>query len=145
MNDGTTYPEYDGMQVTQLAAEMIEVQTKLEEADKVKKSLQKRFDFLRYVKVPEAMEEMDPNLTSLTIDGVGRLGLTPDMWVSTKAGAKEKAIDWLMDNGHGALVQETINASALKKLIKGLISSGEETPEDLFNISPFTRASITKK
>jgi hypothetical protein len=57
---------------------------------------------------------------------------------------KAEFFDWLRDNGRGDLLQENINPSTLKATVKGLVKNGEEIPEDLLNVSPFTRASITK-
>lgn len=107
-----------------------------------KTALQKEYDYLRFTLVPRVMDEQGIEL--LKIEGVGRLGLTSDINCSIKASAKEGAYEWLGDNGYGDLIQPTVNASSLKSAIKKAMADGLEVPEALFNISPFTRASVTK-
>ena len=41
-------------------------------------------------------------------------------------------------------VAETVNASTLKATVKNMYKTGEQVPEELLNVSPFERASITK-
>ena len=109
----------------------------------VKTKLQEMYDFMRYTRLPDIMDQND--IESMKIEGVGAVYLTSDMNVSTRAGKKEEAIDWLVQNGFGDIVQETVNASTLKAVIKKeVINKGQEPPEDIFNVSPFTRSQITK-
>jgi len=127
-------------------AEVASLQKTLKEitddAGEIKTELQKTYDFIRYVRVPAIMERED--VESVKIEGVGRMYLLSDYNMSIKKGQKEPAIEWLIENGLGDIVQETVNASTLKAALKGVIKNGVEIPEDMFNISPFTRAQITK-
>jgi len=66
------------------------------------------------------------------------------MHVSIKEGSNELFYTWLRDNGRGDLIQPNINPSTLKATVKNMVREGEVVPEELLNVSPFTRASITK-
>ena len=52
--------------------------------------------------------------------------------------------DWLVLNGAGDLIQETVNASSLKAAIKAWIKKGAPPPDTLFKITPAPLVSITK-
>ena len=136
------FSQYDSMSVVDLVTAMGALQKHKEDLEDSLKAVNKEFDFLRIIKIPGQME--DEGIDRITVNGVGRVSLTADMHVSVKAEKKAEFFDWLRDNGRGDLLQENINPSTLKATVKGLVKNGEEIPEDLLNVSPFTRASITK-
>ncbi len=136
------YSEYDKLSLVELVREMKAVQSAKESAEAVVKELNKKFDFLRITKIPQVME--DEGIPRLTVEGVGRVSLTADMHVSVREGQKEAFYDWLRDNGREDLIQPTVNSSTLKATVKNMVVQGEEYPQELLNVSPFTRASITK-
>lgn len=137
VNDAT-----EGRSLSDVAQLMHTVRLALDSVDSQKKILQKAFDQLRLKVIPDMMDEQ--NITSVKIAGLGRLGLTADMHVSTVKEKKLEMFDWLRDTGRGDSIQETVNASTLKAMVKQMIREGEEIPDGLLNVNPFTRASITK-
>ena len=104
--------------------------------------INKELDLIRTKKIPELMETME--LRNVTIEGLGRVQLTADMYVSTREGQKAAAMTWLNDCGYSNMITETYNASSLKALIRRMMVQGTEIPDDIFNVHPFVRASITK-
>jgi hypothetical protein len=136
------FSQYDGLSVVDLVTSMAALARNKEELEDSLKAINKEFDFLRITKIPGQME--DEGIDRITVNGVGRVSLTADMHVSVKAEKKAEFFDWLRDNGRADLISETVNASTLKAAVKGMYKAGEEIPEDLLNVSPFTRASITK-
>lgn len=133
---------YDGMSLVDLVTAMYEVQRRKETLEEHLKDVNKQFDFLRITKIPEQMQ--DEGIERLSVTGIGRVSLTADMHVSVKAGEKDRFFEWLRDNGRTDLIQENINPSTLKAAIKKMFANGEEVPDTMLNVSPFTRASITK-
>jgi hypothetical protein len=125
---------------TKLALEMQKWQLQKEAAETVLKRVNAWLDVVRLELIPIAME--DAGITSVNIAGVGRLGLTGDLYLSVKD--KAGLYNWLNDNGLGDLIQPTVNSSTLKAFIKGRIKGGADYPEDLVSVTPFTRASITR-
>lgn len=142
MSTENEFSQYDGLTLVQLIEAMYELQKKKESLEDDLKALNKVYDFLRITKVPAKMDE--DGVDRISVAGVGRVSLTADMHVSVKADMKEKFYEWLRDNGRSDLLQETVNPSTLKAAVKGMYKKGEEIPDDLLNVSPFTRASITK-
>lgn len=136
------FSQYDSISLVDLVTAMAELQRYKEALEDSLKLVNKELDFLRITKIPGQME--DEGIDRITVSGVGRVSLTADMHVSVKADKKPEFFEWLRDNGRGDLLQENINPSTLKATIKGLVKNGEEIPEDLLNVSPFTRAAITK-
>jgi hypothetical protein len=128
--------------IVELAAFMNTIRAELDQLKEKSTSLQKEYDALRLNIIPEKMDEQD--ITNITIEGVGRLGLTSDVYASIDD--QEKAFTWLRENRRGDIIKETINSSSLKATIKEIIKNGREIiPPGLFKITPFTRASITKR
>ena len=139
---GNEYTKYDRMSLLELISAMSTVQSTKEAIEESLKVVNKEFDFLRVTKIPTKMEEDGVSLLNVT--GIGRVSLTADMHVSVKADQRSEFFTWLRDNGRGDLLQENINPSTLKAAVKKMFREGEEVPDQLLNISPFTRASITR-
>lgn len=99
-------------------------------------------DHFRLKKIPDLMAHLD--LKTATFKGLGRVQLAADLRASTKKGMKPQAMQWLRDLGYEGMIQETYNASTLKSLFRQQLTEGIEIPEDIFNVLPFTRASIVK-
>lgn len=136
------FSQYDGMSLVELVHAMATLQNRKEAMEDQLKLINKEYDFLRITKIPATMD--DDGVDRINVTGVGRVSLTADMHVSIKAEQKAAFHEWLRDNGRGDLLQENINPSTLKAAVKGMFKNGEEIPEALLNVSPFTRASITK-
>ena len=142
MSIDNEFEQYDSMSLIDLIREMRKVQIEKEEVENDLKTYNKHFDFLRITKIPQVME--DESVKNMSVEGVGRVSLTADMHVSVKAECKDAFYLWLRDNGREDLIQPTVNSSTLKATVKNMVKKGEEIPDDLLNVSPFTRASITK-
>lgn len=118
------------------------IQNMIENLKASASAMQKVYDIIRMDIIPTKMD--DTGVTNIKFEGVGKIVLTGDINASIKADSKEAAYEWLGDHGHGDLIVPTVNSSSLKALLKKKMQEGEEVPDDLFNVSPFTRASITK-
>lgn len=136
------YSKYDIMTPTELVRAMAEVQKLKEAKDEELKAINAEFDFLRLIKIPNTFEAHE--IKNMSLDGVGRCQLTSDMHASIAADQKEAAYQYFRDLGKGSLITESINPSTLKATLKSMLKAGEEIPTDIFKVSPFTRASITK-
>ena len=107
------------------------------------KGVNAEYDYLRLNLIPSRFEE--EGIENITIEGIGRVSLTGDMHVSVLAENREKMYEWLDNIGKDSLITKTVNASTLKAAVKAMIRAGEEIPEDFIKVTPFTRASITRK
>jgi len=136
------FKKYDSMPLVELVHAMSTMQNRKEALEDQLKLINREFDFLRITKVPSKMEE--DGVDRINVTGIGRVSLTADMHVSVKADQKPEFFTWLRDNGRGDLLQENINPSTLKAAVKKMFREGEEVPDQLLNVSPFTRASITR-
>jgi len=136
------FKKYDPMPLVELVHAMSTTQNRKEALEDQLKIINREFDFLRITKVPSKMEE--DGVDRINVTGIGRVSLTADMHVSVKAEQKSEFFVWLKDNGRGDLLQENINPSTLKAAVKKMFREGEEVPDQLLNVSPFTRASITR-
>ena len=125
-----------------LCAEMKSLQQKEADLKDELSGINKRIDELRMQKIPEMMAELE--VKNATFEGIGRVQLASDLYASTREGMKARAMDWLRDCGYEDMISETYNANSLKALFRRQIEEGVEIPADIFNVSPFIRASIVK-
>lgn len=123
-------------------ARMKELQARKDQLEADLSDVNKELDVIRTKKIPELMESME--LRNVTIEGLGRVQLAADIYASTREGQKEAAMTWLRDCGYEGMITETYNASSLKALFRRLMVEGTDIPEDIFNVTPFVRASIVK-
>lgn len=133
----------DMMDLRLKCEEMKQVQDKKDALEEQLKLVSADFDRLRLREIPELMEQL--GVRNATFEGLGRVQLAEDLHASTREGMKEKAIEWLRDLGYDGMITETYNASSLKALLRRNIAEGIPNPEEIFNINPFTRASIVRK
>ena len=135
------YKKYNN--VPDLAHQMKHVQEIKETAEKELKEINAEYDVLRLEVIPAKCEEQ--GIEGIKIEGLGRLNLTADLYVSIKAGMKKPLFDWFSKAKLRDMVQPTVNSSTLKAFVKGRIKAGKPLPEEFLNVTPFTRASITKE
>lgn len=128
--------------LTGLTTKLRELKTELEELEEKAKAVRGLKEFIEKVALVEAMESA--GIPNFKVAGVGRVNLRGDLYVSIKSGMKSEAHQWLEDNGRGDLIQPQVNASTLKAAVKAAIEKGESFPDDLFNVTPYTAAVLTK-
>lgn len=110
--------------------------------DLLDKEITRIYDFLRLVVIPERFEQ--EGISNMKLGGIGRVQLASDIYSSIRPNKKEEAYQWLDDIGKGSLIKSTVNSESLKVVLKAMLKGGEEIPEDLFKVEPFTRASIVR-
>jgi len=131
---------YKGCSLTDMAKSMRDLQAIKEEQEAAIKRTNAWLDVVRLEAIPAKMD--DDGIERITLDGIGRVSLTADMYVNVKD--KPHLYEWLDMNGFGDIIQPTVNASTLKAFIKGRMKDGKDVPGEFLNVTPFTRASITK-
>ena len=105
-------------------------------------ALNEEYDDIRKGLLPDQMQEED--IKTITIDGVGRVQLAGDVYASIPAEQQEAAFTWLRENGYGDLIRETVFSATLKAWAKEGLEQERKMPEDIFKVTPYTRASIVK-
>ena len=135
--------KYKPMATLEVIRSMDELRKRKEDLEEALKEVNKEYDFLRLNMIPARFEE--EGIEGMKVEGVGRVSLTGDMYVSILSDKKDEAYEYFRDIGKGSLITETINSSTLKATVKAMIKAGEDVPEELIKVTPFTRASITKR
>lgn len=131
-----------GRPLPELAALLRDLKVELDYQGAQKTVIQKKYDFLSIAVIPDLMDEQ--GVETMKIAGVGRLQVSSDINCSVPAPNKEAVQKWLRDNGHDALVQETINSSTFKAFIKERMREEKDYPKDLIKVNPFSRATVVK-
>jgi hypothetical protein len=103
-------------------------------------------DSLSTVIIPDVVQkvrEVTGEKPPFNIEGVGRV--TVSYRFSCSMPDKNTGIDWLKNNGHGGIVQETVNSSTLSAFAKNMLEeSGIELPPEIFKVGTKPYTSITK-
>lgn len=104
-------------------------------------------DYMSRVTIPDvvaAVKERTGEKPPFNIEGVGRVSVAYRF--SASIIDKEKGLEWLRGNGHGGLIQETVNSSTLSAFAKDMLENqGIELPPDIFKVGTSPYTSITKK
>ena len=132
--------DLDKMGLVDLVGLQNELRQMHEKIDEHKCAIGKLYDHIRTNVVPAKMDE--EGVDNITVTGVGRVSLTSDIYL--RVVDKEKSFDWLEENGHADMIVSNVNSSSLKALLRRMLRDGVELPQDVFAVTPFTRASITK-
>jgi len=112
-----------------------------EQIKEAREALSDLADLMSREQVPAVMAMH--KVKTITVIGVGRV--TVSHRYSCSMIDKELGMGWLRDNGHGGLIQPTVNSSTLSAFAKNLLEvEGKELPEDLFKVGTAPYTSITK-
>lgn len=129
-------------QLRNLCARMRDLETEKETLETQLSTVNKALDALRLGEIPTLMESL--GVKNTTFEGLGRVQLATDIYASTREGQKAAAMQWLRDTGYEGMITETYNTSSLKALFRRQLKEGVDIPENIFNVTPFVRASIVK-
>lgn len=91
--------------------------------------------------LPKLMEDHD--IERMKIKDVGTLYTQSAVRAYILVADVLEAHQWFKDNGHGALVKETVHHSTLKAWVKEQIENGKDVPSNL-NAKAYTVARIRK-
>ena len=127
-------------EIINMARTMRMLQAEKEQLEGTLKLINIQLDDLRLKQIPEAMAEQD--IRTMTIEGVGRVQLAMDVYATIKD--KEAGYNWLQEHGYEGLIVPYVQPSTFKAAVKEALKAGQEFPEEVFSIQPFTRASIVK-
>ena len=131
------------MELKTLVEEFSRLKTSKDELEEKLTEINKRIEILARQEIPNAMDEA--GIQNINFEGIGRISLRGDVFASISADNKEAAYEWLEATGRGSLIKPTVNSSTLKAAIKAWILDGEQIPEDLFKVTPYTQATLTRK
>lgn len=134
--------EFEQMDVKRLAEIFVTYKDQLTDMKAAQSLVQAEFDTLRKIVIPAKMEEV--GFDTVNISGVGRISLRAEIYASIIKDQKDEAYAWLAANGHGALIKDTVNSSSLKAFCKESMINGVELPDDIFSVTPYTMATLTK-
>jgi len=130
-----------------------------EESEDLHKAFGEIYRMYQQLIMPRRMREMGEDVTKFTVKNLGTFTLVPDFHVSILASAKEDAKTWLVEEGMGDLITETVNASSLKAALNARmkriakennnLGEGEEPqevlpPDDKFRFHSFEFVKLTK-
>jgi hypothetical protein len=120
-------------------------------SDAIKSPAEKMYDISRFTVVPEVFADND--ITTLTLEGIGRCNIMDDIGVTMAGDSKEEKeanklafYEWLRQNELEDLITQTVNAQTLAAFVRRQIQSkdGLKLPYDRIKVTPVTRAQITR-
>lgn len=120
-------------------------------SDMIKSPIEKLYDIMRFTVVPEVFADND--ITTLTLEGIGRCNILDDISVTMVGDTKEEKeihkqafYQWLRENELEDIITQTVNAQTLAAFVRRQIQSkdGLRLPHDHIKVNPVTRAQITR-
>lgn len=115
--------------------------THYEVADEMRKKVYASIEHMSRTVIPEVMDEKGMKTTTLNTG----YRFTVATKLSASLVDKNKGHEWLMANGHGAIIQPTVNSSTLASFAKSYIDdTGKDLPPEIFKISNMRYTSATK-
>lgn len=130
------------MKLQELARELSNLKTQKDRIEEDLSAINKRIEILARQEIPEAMDEA--GVQNVKFEGIGKIYLKGDVFASIPAESRDAAYEWLELTGRGSLIKPTVNSSSLKAAVKEWISQGEEIPEELIKVTPYTQAVLTR-
>lgn len=133
--------DLEDLKIPELAEYQFRLRQIVDGLDRAKKEMQGIYDVCTTMLATKMLED---GITNITVDGVGRVTVTSDVYASIKVENRQAAYQFLRDTGNGDLIKDTVNASSLKSLVKSMLKDGVEIPEGTITYSPYSKTSITK-
>ena len=118
--------KYASMDIRELAKQLNKLTIQHEKKKLAAAAVWKEIEYLKYVLLPEKMDAL--GTTNMKLPGIGRVQIS--FQTSTKQVDKIALKQWLRDNGHEALIQESINSSTLNSFMRAQVANGEPIPDD---------------
>jgi hypothetical protein len=100
------------------------------------------YNSLRMGALPDAMDA--EGVQTVKITNLGTLYITSDVGVTVIKGKTEDSFKWLKSHGLEDIIKRTVNSSTLKATMKVEMGKGTKIPEDIYKITPMSRAAIKK-
>lgn len=130
------------MKLQELARELSQLKSAKDKIEDELSTINKRIEILARQEIPEAMDEA--GVQNVKFEGIGKIYLKGDVFASIPAESRDAAYEWLELTGRGSLIKPTVNSSSLKAAVKEWIAQGEEIPEELIKVTPYTQAVLTR-
>ena len=90
-------------------------------------------DFFSRNIIPDMMQEQ--GVKTISLDDIG-YRFTVSVKMNASLADKAAGMDWLRDEGHGDLIQETVNAASLSAFAKSYIEeTGKDFPQTCLNLA----------
>lgn len=140
--ENNKYDNYGGMSLKNVVLAMRDLRDKHTSEKAAAAITWAEHEHLSKTLLPEMMEA--EGLTTIVLDGIGRLEIRYDASCSTPKENKEEVYQWMRDNGYEELIVGTINASTFKAQIKKFMKDGEDFPFDLINFNPYENAVLIR-
>ena len=130
------------MKLQELARELSTLKSSKDKIEDELSAINKRIEILARQEIPEAMDEA--GVQNVKFEGIGKIYLKGDVFASIPAESRDAAYEWLELTGRGSLIKPTVNSSSLKAAVKEWLTQGEEIPEELIKVTPYTQAVLTR-
>jgi hypothetical protein len=124
----------------EVAAAYVAIKTLNDTYNETGKIISKVVDEIKHVILPECFER--EGLSSFTTKSGYRV--TVSSTVRATIADKVGGYEWLRENGLGDIITETVNASTMGAVAKGMLEEGKELPDQFFKTYIQSSTSITK-
>lgn len=120
---------------------LYELRQEKEHLESMLKDVNKEKEHLEKQVIPELMDDLE--ITKLKIEGIGTMYLQSDLYYNVLAADREKAYNWLREEGHGDIISETVPYQTMRSFLKERMEEGDTIP-DVFNVKPIQVAKLRR-
>lgn len=135
-------------QLMVMAEEMERLKASTDDLKESLKEQQGRYDQLRKTLIPEEMQRVGlvnaAGKGKFTLSSGATISLRGDLFCGYKKEDEEAVFEWLSENGHGRLIKPGVHHTTLRAFAKEQMEEGKELPKDLFNVHPFSTATLRR-
>jgi hypothetical protein len=113
-----------------------------DQIEEVGKAMSKALQLLSVTILPQRFQE--EGVSTLTMKELGAR-FTVNTRITASMTDKERAMEWLREEGHGDIIVPTVNSSTLSKFASEyVLEQGQDLPAELFKLSTIQHMSRTK-
>lgn len=128
--------------VADVAKLFFALKMKHEELDTARKRISKTLDYLDKHVIPSSLEHEGTDM--IRVPEIKRSFGIRNMTTASMID-REAAFKWLRENGHGDMVQETVNAGTLASFARNLmLEEGIDLPNDIFKVNSYRKTGVTQ-
>ena len=128
--------------VRQLVVQLRELTDEKEKLEAQLKAVNKKREHVRTKLLPEALE--NAGLEKVSVEDVGSVNVSTKVYASVLAADRERLHEWLKDEGHGAMVKESVHHNTLSAFAEEQTAAGTALP-DFVKVTFIPTANLRRK
>jgi len=134
--------ETEGQGVVEFTRAFVALRAVKDNIEEALKPFDKFYLEVKDQKLPQAFDAA--GVPSVNLEEGFRVTVAHNVRASIKKDMKDKAFDWLRENGLGDIITDTVNSSTLSALARSMGEENKELDAELFSVAIMPTTSVTR-